>query len=330
MPVAKGIGRMIQFGIAKETARGTANAAADYWLPWSEHSIDEKDARVPIDTAIGVIEDGNGETIAKQWAEASVKAPVDDTILPLFLISLLGTNTPAANSDPSGIVYNNTITVAQTPIHQSLSLYSNDDLSTVDYKYALGVCTSFELDYMVGKFVEFIAKLKCKKGATATNTPASTTINRFLGHHMTFKIAANLAGLTAASAVTIRGAKLLIQNNIEDDHNLGSLAPTDFVNKQFKITGEFELCWVDETYKTIAIAGTSKALRFDLINTDVTIGTSANPELRIDLANAIFGQPTRAIKLNDMVIQTIPFTAYYSTGDSKMVTILATNLKNGY
>lgn len=326
----KGIGRLIQFGVAKETVRGTANSSADFWLPWQEHAIEEKDARVMLDQANGVIEDGVGETIAKQWAEAEVTVPVDDLINPLFLISLLGTNTPAANVDASGVVYDNTITVAQNHQHQSLSLYSDDPLAGADYKFALGVVDSYELDYQAGKFVTAKIKLRSKKGTTTTNTPSASTIYRFLGHHMTFKTASTYAGLGAASAVVIRGCKIKIENNIEDDFNLGSLAPSDFVNKAFSISGSFDILYSAETYTTPALAGTTAALRFDLVNTDVTIGTSANPRTRIDLAKVLYGTPSRAIKLGDMVMQTVPFKAYYSAGDSLMVSILCTNLQNGY
>ncbi len=119
----------------------------------------------------------------------------------------------------------------------------------------------------------------------------------------------------------------MIQNNIEDDFNLGSLSPTDYVNKSFKVTGEITLLWASETYKTLGVAGTAKALRFDLINTDVFVTGAAttHPELKIDLASAVFGEVTREIKINDMVLQTVPFTAYYSASDSKMLVITAVN-----
>ena len=38
----KGIGRLLQFGIAKETTRGTPNASADFWIPFAELDFNEK------------------------------------------------------------------------------------------------------------------------------------------------------------------------------------------------------------------------------------------------------------------------------------------------
>ena len=67
----------------------------------------------------------------------------------------------------------------------------------------------------------------------------------------------------------------------------------------------------------------------DMKNTDVTIGTAANPQLQIDLARCTFTALTRAIKLGDLVIQTLKFTAHYSTTDTglafaKLVNAVAT------
>lgn len=331
MAASKGIGRLVQFGVAKETVRGTPNASADYWLPWADISYDDQQVRVDLEQSYGIIEAGIGQTTAKKWAGGTLKCPLDDTISPLFLISLLGTVVDAGNADPSGIVYDHTITVQQGAQHQALSLYIDDPLAAQDYKYGLGVVEGFELNYVVGKFCEISAKLKSLAGATTTNTPAIATINRFLGHHLTFKMASTLAGLAGASATVIRSVKLKIENNVEDDHNLGNIAPTDFVNKQFKITGTVEALWKNESdFKTNSLAGTSQALRFDLKNTDKTIGTSANPEIKIDLANVIFEPIGRTIKLNDMVLQQVNFNAFYSTGDTQMVSIVCTNLKTAY
>jgi hypothetical protein len=124
---------------------------------------------------------------------------------------------------------------------------------------------------------------------------------------------------------------LKIEQNIEDDDVLGSVAPGDFLNKQFTITGTLEALWQNETdYKQAALATTAKAMRIDLKNTDVTIGTSANPEIRIDLAKVIFKEITRPVKTNDLVRQTLSFKAVYSITDTLMVSALVTNLVTSY
>lgn len=319
----KGIGRLFSLGIAKEAVRGTAEVTASYWIPFSELAIEEKDEKALDEIAVGVIEDSVGQSIVKQWAEGSLKAPIGDRHIPLIILSLLGTISSAVKETTA---YNHTITVQQGSQHQSLTLFLDDPLAAQDYKHALGVVSSLEISYEQGKFIEYNATLKAKKGATATLTPSTTSENRFLPQHLVFKLATNLAGLDGASATVIKSLTLKIDQNIEDDTVLGSLSPADFLNKHFAIEGTVEAIWQNESdFKTAALAGTAKAMRIDLTNTDVVIGASSNPRVKIDLAKVIFKEITRPIVLNDIVKQTLSFKAHYSTSDSKMVDVLVVN-----
>ncbi len=58
----------------------------------------------------------------------------------------------------------------------------------------------------------------------------------------------------------------------------------DILNKQLAVSGQIELVFNDNTFKTDMLADTAKAMRIRLTNTDVTIGTNLNPQLTIDLA----------------------------------------------
>ncbi|MDD2230948.1 MAG: phage tail tube protein, partial [Candidatus Cloacimonetes bacterium] len=223
------------------------------------------------------------------------------------------------------------ITVAQSAQHQSLSVFLDDPLSAVDYKHALGCVESLELSYEQGKFLEYALKAKAKKGEVATLTPVTTTENYFLPQHFSLKIASALAGLDAATAVVVKSMKLKIGKKLEEDYNLGSVAPTDFLVSGLTIEGDLEAVWQDEaTFKTAALAGTAKAVRIDLKNTDVTIGSAANPEIKIDLAKVIFKELTRPFKVGEIVKQSLSFKAHYSITDSKSITITCTNNTASY
>lgn len=329
--MAKGIGRLFQVGIAKETVRGTAVGAATFWIPFSELSIDEKDTKVVDDQSYGIIEDTQGQSIIKQWAEGKMKAPIGDRHFPLVLLSVLGSLSTGANPDGSGSVKDHTITVGQSSQHQSLTYFLDDPIAGADYKHANGVAESLEIAYEMGKFLEYTLGIKAQKGTSAVNAPVTVAENRFLPQHVTFKLATNLAGLAGASPQVIKSLTLKFDNNIEEDFVLGALAPADFLNKQFSIEGTLEAMWQNESdFKTFVLAGTAKAMRIDIINTDVTIGTSARPEIKIDLAKVVFEPLTRPVKVNDMVKQTLNFKAHYSLTDTKMVQIVATNLVTSY
>ena len=325
--MSKGIGRKLSVGFSKEAVRGTAESSTTFWVPFEEVSADEKDERVTDEQSYGVQEDSTSQSIVKQWAEIQLKSHVSDSSFPLLLVSALGTVNSALHAGETS-VYDHTITVAQTSQHQSLTTFLDDPLASADYKYALSVVESLELNYEAGKFIEYSAKLRAKKGAAATLTPSLTAENLFLPQHLTFKLATNQAGLAAAPATIIKGLKLKINENIEDDEVLGSMTPVDFLNRKFTIEGKLEAIWQNESdFKTFTLAGTQKAMRIDLKNTDITIGTAANPEIMIDLYKVMFHELTRPIKINDVIRQTLQFKAHYSISDAKMVNIVATNLK---
>ena len=327
----KGIGKLISFGIAKESSRGTAPGSATYYVPFEDLSFDEKQAHVEDSQAYGVIEDSIGRSKVKEWAEGMLKAMIGDKHFPLILYSLFGSLTTSDDPDSDPTVKDHAITVAQSAQHQSLAFYLDDPVGGQDYTHALGVVDSMAINYERGKFVEYEAKLKAKKGATATLTPSITTENKFLAQHTTFKLASTQAGLDGASATAIKSLKLNINQNIEDDDVLGNATPADFLGKSFLIEGDIEAIFQNEAdFKTQFLANTAKAMRIDLKNTDVTIGSAANPQIKIDLYKVIFKELSKPVKIGDIMMQSLSFKAHYSVSDSKMVQITCVNTVASY
>ena len=326
----KGLGRQIQVGFAKEAVRGTAEAAATYYVPFNEASVEEKIGLAFNEQALGVIEDTSEAKSTERHAEISVKGGVGDKTFPLLLLATLGSVSSAANPDAGGVVKDHTFSVGQSVQHPSLTVFLNDPLSGADYKHSLGCVESIDLAYEQNKFVEFDAKLLSKKGVTATLTPSNTPENLFLPKHFSFKLAAAVADLTAATVIPIKGLKLKISKALEQDNVLGSDDPVDFLAKKINIEGEFEAIWQNESdFKTAFAAVTAQAMRIDL-KSDVVIGTAANPQITIDLNKVVFSDLTHPIKVGDVMRQTIQFKAMYNVTDSKMVSIKATNLVASY
>jgi hypothetical protein len=256
---------------------------------------------------------------------------IGDKHFPLILYSLFGTLNTTDDPDSDPTVKDHTITVAQSAQHQSLGFYLDDPVTGQDYTHALGVVDALTINYERGKFIDYEAKLKSKKGATATLTPSLTTENKFLSQHVTFKLAATQAGLDAASAIAIKSLKLNINQNTEDDDVLGNIAPADFLAKSFVIEGELEAILQNESdFKTQFLANTAKAMRIDLKNTDVTIGSAANPQIKIDLYKVIFKELSKPVKIGDIMMQSLSFKAHYSISDSKMVQAVCVNTVASY
>jgi hypothetical protein len=325
--MAKAIGRLVNLGIGKETTRGTV-AAATYWLFKTDLNYQEKFEQAVDESSVGVIADAIDAQIVKKWAEGSFGGDIKDKSIGLILLALFGSVSSALKGGES-VVYEHTFSMGNTAQHPSLTLGIDDPWQ--DYQFALAMIESLEIKYERGKFVAYTANFKSKKGATATLTASYSAENSFRPQDFAFKMATALSGLDAAPAVVIKSATLKFEKNLEVDDVLGSVDPADILNKQFVCSGTIEALFDDEaTFKTIVLGDTAKAVRFDIKNTTVTIGTSANPELKLDLAKAKFSEITRATPIGDLVKQTLAFKAFYSLSDSKLFQCVLTNLAVSY
>jgi len=323
--MAKAIGRLVDLGIGKETARGTA-IAPTYWLFKTELDYQEKFEQAIDESSVGVIADSIGAEIVKKWAEGSFGGDIKDKSFGLLLLALFGSVTSVVKETTA---YNHTFSLLGSAQHPSLTLGINDQWQ--DYQFALAMIESLEIRYERGKFITYTANFKSKKGTTATLTASYTAENSFRPHDFVFKMAANLAGLTAASPVVIKSATLRFEKNLEIDDVLGSVDPADILNKQFVCTGTIEALFDDEaTFKTVVLGDTVKALRLDIINSSVTIGAASNPQLKIDLAKVKFNEITRKTPIGDLVAQTLGFKAYYDLSVSKMFEVVLTNTAVSY
>lgn len=325
-PLTRGIGKQIQIGLGRETVRGTATTVATFWLAADDWTLDEKWKNAQDVQTYGVIESEQSETRVKQWSEGSLKVPASGNSLGLFLLQVLGADAPAVKSGES-IVYNHVFTVAQNVQHPSVTMFLHDPIATpsgatADYTYANTVLHKLDIDYSVGKFVEVTAAIKGQSGSAAATVfaPAQTVENRFVPQYLTFTTAANYAGLSAGSVVKLKSAKLSFDLNEEDDDVLGSKSPRDFYNKEFKVEFTLEAIWENETdFKANALANTPQALRLDLVNSDVTIGSASNPRLTLDLAKVYFTELSKPMKIKDVMYQTVKGNAAYSPSDGFMV-----------
>src|SRR5579871_3438352 len=207
---AKGIGRLIQIGLGKESSRGTA-VTATYWTPWMELTIDEKKEFAVDEQSYGVIEDSTNLTHVKKWAQGSIAGNVHDQNFGLILYSMLGTLTSHSAHSGETIVYDNVFNIGESAQHQSLTFNLHDPLSGQDYQYANGVVEKLDIDIALKKFVAFNASIRALSGAThAAFSPSTTTENRFVPQYLTAKVASAYSTITGGggSTIALRSAKI--------------------------------------------------------------------------------------------------------------------------
>jgi hypothetical protein len=221
MASQKGIGRLVQFGVAKETTRGTAISSAAYWNPWIDLTIDEKKEFAIDQQSYGLIEDNTNLTHVKKWAQGSISGNVHDQTIGLLLYAMFG---GYGVSGPTDSAYTHTFSIGQSAQHQSLTLFLHDPLAAVDYSYANGVVEKLELSMELKKFIMFNAAIKSLSGASqSTFTPSTTSENRFVPQYLAAKFALNYGGLqgtltatgTAASTTHVTGCSINPQTNLK-------------------------------------------------------------------------------------------------------------------
>lgn len=325
--MSKYIGRLIKLGIGKETVRGSV-ASASYWLPITKVEHGDKAEYAMNEAGYGTIVDSVGGEVVKNYGEGGFSALIGDKHFGLILYALFGAISSGARIAPNADVYDHTFTLQEGAQHQSLTI--GVDEANGDYQFPLSVLNSLELKFETMKLLEYVASFKSKKGASATLTSALPAENIFRPQDFHFYIATNLAGLAGASEIAVKSCNLKIEKEVEDQDSLGSVEPTDILNKQVKITGSITLVWDAETYKNYVLAGTTKAVRIKLTDAGAIIGSGLNPELIIDLAKCVFNDFSRDTALGNIVMQTIGFKAVYSTTDSKVGQAVLTNIVASY
>jgi len=323
--MSKFIGALANIGITKEAVRGTAETAATFWLPKMSLTVDDVIDQVIDENTIGVIEDATDAKVVHKAAEGEIEGKIGDKSIGLLMYALLGAK---AVSGPTDSAYTHTFTLAQSAQHQSLTFFQDDP--NQDYKYALGMVKKMDMNIELKKFALFKVGFRSKVGATASLTPSYSAENAFLPQHGIIKTATTQAGLSGGTTISLRAVKLTFEKNIEEDNAIGSVAPVDILNKQFSAEGELEIVFNDETFKTQMLADTAQALRIQLNNTDVLIGSATTPILTIDFHSVKYSDFKRNYSNGDVTTATVKFKAFYKLADSKMITCTLANAQASY
>lgn len=312
--MSKFIGRLTEIGFAKESTRGTFPGSVDYWLPKLGFTFDNKVNLTKSGESLGSIAGETTGFITEAWAEGEIEAEVRDKSFGLILLAAFGGISSAVEETTA---YKHTFSLQNDNQHDSLSIVYKDPDNTLVFRR--GMLNSLTIRVALGEIVTFTAGFQSHQSENWTTiTPSYVSENKFTSKHLSFKVADSLAGLDAASKVSLKELELTIEKNLIRDNKLGSLEPSDILNTVFRITGRIMLNYEDKTFRNYALDGKVKAVRIELKNNDRTIGATSNPTFRIDFKKVIFEEWEVDKSLDDIVTQSLNFTAYYDTATSKI------------
>lgn len=313
--MAKYIGRRHNLGVARETTRG-AGASPAYLVPKIEFSFDDRIVEARSLAGLGRIEDSEEKFVTTKYGQGDLSAEVRSKSLGLFLYATLGT---LATSGPSDEAYTHAFSVANTNQHQSLSFLITDPNTTELYKLVMLESLELvqELDAVLMMNASFMGKQAVASGLSQASLQNEF---KFTKKHLAVKIAANLAGLDAASAISIKSLTINISKNVALDDVIGTAEPEDILNQQLSVEGEITLNYEDETYKNYMKNATQRALEIKWVNADETIGGgSTNPSLtlRLPLVDFFDWEPNYA--LDEIVSQKISFKGNYDVANGNAI-----------
>ena len=317
--MSKFLGRTLNFGLAKEGTRGTKETTVDYWVPLKSYGIDEKVDKAIDEAPIGVIERSGEVAILRKYTEGDVSVQLGVDSIGLAFYGLFGTCTTSA-ATPEASVYTHVFSVAQTVIHQSLSLFKKD--GAYQKVYPLAMINSFKLDIDIGADEHLGADIGflAQEGITDTSSPSYSAETVFVPRMAKIKIATNLAGLSAADELCIKKVSLNINQKVQGDYTFcGGTSMDDVNNLDMEVAGELTLNLADATYLNYMLNNDYKALRIEIEDTGTTIGLVTNPKITIDLAKVYFIDHKEDITFDELGSQTIGFIARYSSSDTEMI-----------
>ncbi|MFW5903046.1 MAG: phage tail tube protein [archaeon] len=329
--MSKFIGRQQYFGLAKEDTRGTAESTADYWYPFTDFSVQQRDEKTTDAPAYGRIEQSGNIEQVRKYSQGDITALVGVNGMPLILENLLGSLSSSDNGDQT---YTHTITVKNDPVHQSLTMIRKDDVN--QYAFPLGMLESFSLDIDIEADEKVYAEMSFTGKSSVSNddTPSFDTDEvNFTPNMLTITTADSGGGLDDGDDIPAKTFSIDISpESLERDHDFESgKEPSDINNLGLGVSGSFTANFSDNTYEDLVFNNTTKAIRMELKDTDTTIGSeSENPSMRIDIEKAYFEEIEKSGGNDELVTQEISFQGRYDLGAAKMIEATITNTESSY
>lgn len=314
--MTKIIGRLVDVGAAKESSRG-GGAAPVFWFPKSNFDHDDKVIKARSPMSFGNIAmDGNQAHVAGKWGEGALEGHMHDKSFGIILKALLG---EVATTGPVDSAYTHTFTLdGDSNQHQSLALAVNES-NIGDLMFKLAMIESLELRVVPEELVSMVVNFISKPSVGSAVTPAYVAENKFMGRHLSFKIAANTASLGAASNIPLRSLTLKVEKNLRRIQNTGTVQPQDIINQGFRITGTIELDYEGRTYRDLMMDGSFKAIRIQLTNTEALIGAATRPSFTLDLSRVDFDQWEADRPNDDVASQQIQFTGLWDLTNGNII-----------
>lgn len=302
-------GEDINLGIARETVRGTAEDPSTFIPARTPAGVRLVVEKTQIRETKGGGMSSQGSVMVQKRSEGDLEFNVRNQTIGFLLLSLLGRVTTSA----AGSAYSHLFEILTgNPQYPTLTL-ALSQLGQQDYQYKKCLVTSLEIrtpvDDLVNATVGFIGT---DEATHADYTVAFPSTDYYFRHYdVTIKIATNVAGLGAASALSVKEFSLSIVNNARVNQNIGELNPGDVLALMLEVSGSLKLDYTDETYHDLYSTEVYKAMSISMVRSDTVIGGGVvYPTITFVLPKVSFtdNKPDRPI--DDIAGQEMEFMAH--------------------
>ena len=172
--------------------------------------------------------------VAQRWSEGDIEMDLHDKSFGLLLLALLGN---VSTSGPSDSAYTHTFTLQNDSQCDSLAI-SVHEAGVGDLMFKLAMIESMEMTIVPEDVVKLKISFMGKKAVDSSHTVTYTAQNKFLGRHLSFKLASLTSGLNAATKININKLVLKFNKRLRANSVLGTVEPIDFLNQAFSIEGD--------------------------------------------------------------------------------------------
>lgn len=278
---------LYEIAVNVESTRKTAETpASGDWIELLEGVVNEVYTKKENEQRHGTLHHSDSDRLIMQDYSVSIKALVDRVHFPKFVYAILGAQDTTEDS-PQATVNSHEFTRADTNLLPLLTVTTNDPTDD-ELRFAGFGVSKLELSFVKDDFLQYSVEgnglSKDDPGALTPGYAASNS--EFVPWMCTIKLANDVSGLGAASAVEVGELTLALERANTAYHGVGggNLEPTEIIAQKLKVSGSVTKLFQDATYKTWAEADNDyKAVQIQLVDTENTIGASTNPSITIVL-----------------------------------------------
>jgi len=320
------IGRQIEFGIATEATRGTAETVADKWCRKITANVVEKAAHAIDETTRGGLADAQGRRTVQRYVEGDLQGILHVDMVGFMFANLYGmcVSTQVGTTEAYTHVFN----LKENIQHQSLTLFAKDG-GVQQSAFGNAMLSTFEITAAVDDYVRFNAAFVAALSATNSDSVSYDTEYDFIARDIVLKHATTAAGLGAAVAVKAKNITLTHDTGLVRDHVVGSYTADDIYNSKMMIEGSMTLNFANEVFKDFYLGDATMYMSLTITG-EADLDDGENPSIEVLLYNVQITDWNRSGDADALVTQEVSFRAFYNAGDAKQSQVTVKNLTTAY